>query len=161
MLADFTINQIPYEKRYRDHGKKFFHKDDHGNVISNRQIHNIYGFNMTRATYEGLINHYKTERPVILTRSAYPGIQRYGILWTGDNASLWEQLYQEIQMLQSLAITGVNFTGSDVGGFGVIVMASCLFVGLNLESSSLFSGIIQPLARETRNPGLLVRNTKE
>ena len=118
MLADFTINQIPYEKRYRDHGKKFFHKDDHGNVISNRQIHNIYGFNMTRATYEGLINHYKTERPVILTRSAYPGIQRYGILWTGDNASLWEQLYQEIQMLQSLAITGVNFTGSDVGGFG-------------------------------------------
>ncbi|OAA31000.1 alpha-glucosidase [Kosmotoga arenicorallina S304] len=118
MIADFTINQIPSEKRYRDHGKNFFHRDDSGDVISNHQIHNIYGFNMAKATYEGLSNHYKNERPVIITRSAYPGIQRYGILWTGDNTSLWEHLYQEIQMLQSLAIAGVHFAGSDVGGFG-------------------------------------------
>ncbi|AKI97271.1 TIM-barrel domain-containing protein [Kosmotoga pacifica] len=118
MIADFAINQIPVEKRYKDHGKSFFHRDEEGKVFSNRQIHNVYGFNMTRATYEGLMSDNKNDRPVIITRSAYPGIQRYGILWTGDNASLWEQLYQEIQMLQSLAMVGVNFTGSDVGGFG-------------------------------------------
>lgn len=116
--AGFILSQLDGQKRYRDYGREFQHIDDSGKKFLNRQVHNIFGFNMSRATYEGLQKHNPDKRPVVITRSAYPGIQRYAILWTGDNASLWEHLLMEIQMAQSLALVGVNFTGCDVGGFG-------------------------------------------
>lgn len=116
--AGFILSQLDGRKRYRDYGVEFQHTDDTGKKFLNRQVHNLFGFNMSRATYEGFQKSDPDRRPVVITRSAYPGIQRYAILWTGDNASLWEHLLMEIQMAQSLALTGVNFIGCDVGGFG-------------------------------------------
>lgn len=82
------------------------------------RAHNVYGFNMARASHEGLRKLRPNERPFVITRAAYAGIQRYSMVWTGDNQSLWEQLAVSIPECINLSLSGVAFCGPDVGGFG-------------------------------------------
>jgi len=57
------------------------------------------------------------ERPFVITRAAYAGIQRYSMVWTGDNHSTWEQFELSIRQCLNLSLSGVPFCGPDVGGF--------------------------------------------
>lgn len=83
-----------------------------------RDIHNINGLVNTIATYEALLRRSANKlRPFILTRSHYAGSQRYAAVWTGDNAAEWEHLRITFPMCLSLAVSGISFCGSDVGGF--------------------------------------------
>lgn len=84
---------------------------------SHRKAHNVYGMQMVRATYEGLKKHQKNKRPFTITRSGYSGVQRYTSTWTGDNSATWDHLKLAIQMLQRLSMSGISFSGSDIGGF--------------------------------------------
>uniref|UniRef100_A0A8C7IZE9 Glucosidase II alpha subunit n=1 Tax=Oncorhynchus kisutch TaxID=8019 RepID=A0A8C7IZE9_ONCKI len=94
------------------------HKDAlHGNW-ENRDLHNLYGLYVQRATAEGLIERSGgVERPFVLARAFFAGSQRYGAVWTGDNAAEWEHLKISIPMCLSLSLVGVSFCGADVGGF--------------------------------------------
>jgi len=56
-------------------------------------------------------------RPFVLSRSFFAGTQRTGAIWTGDNASTWPHLSIATPMLLTMAITGIQFSGADVGGF--------------------------------------------
>jgi alpha-glucosidase len=80
-------------------------------------FHNAYGSMMARAAREGLERLRPDERPFVLTRSAYAGVQRYAALWTGDNSSMWEHLRLAIPMCLNIGLSGVGFVGVDVGGF--------------------------------------------
>ncbi len=82
-----------------------------------REAHNLYGLLMNRAGYEALKRTYPEMRPWILTRSGWAGIARYAWHWTGDIESSWECLKQTIPTLLGLGISGVPFSGSDIGGF--------------------------------------------
>nr|XP_029729830.1 neutral alpha-glucosidase AB-like [Aedes albopictus] len=83
-----------------------------------RDLHNIFGFYHTMATYDGLTRrnegHY---RPFVLTRSFFAGSQRYAAVWTGDNTASWDHLRASIKMCLSLSVSGISFVGADVGGF--------------------------------------------
>jgi alpha-glucosidase len=79
--------------------------------------HNIYGMQMTRATYDGTRALLKGERPFILTRASYAGGWRYSAAWTGDNVSSWEHLELALSMCMNLSISGQPFVGTDIGGF--------------------------------------------
>uniref|UniRef100_A0A3P8XUH9 Neutral alpha-glucosidase AB n=1 Tax=Esox lucius TaxID=8010 RepID=A0A3P8XUH9_ESOLU len=94
------------------------HKDAvHGNW-EHRDLHNIYGLYVQMATAEGLIQRSGgVERPFVLTRAFFAGSQRYGAVWTGDNAAEWDHLKITIPMCLSLGLVGVSFCGADVGGF--------------------------------------------
>ncbi len=81
------------------------------------QIHSAYGMQMVRATKEGLDRWRPEARNWIFTRSAYAGTQRYASSWTGDNRSSWEDLQITPAMLMNLGLSGLSFTGSDIGGF--------------------------------------------
>jgi len=81
------------------------------------KCHNAYGLLMCMATREGFRMLKPDERPFILTRSAYAGIQRYAAVWTGDNHSWWEHLAASIPMHLNLGLSGIPFAGADVGGF--------------------------------------------
>jgi alpha-glucosidase len=72
---------------------------------------------MARATYEGLERLRPNQRPYVITRAAYAGIQRYSTMWTGDTNSTWEALAMNIPMFTTLGLSGEPFVGSDVGGF--------------------------------------------
>ena len=91
--------------------------DYDGNPCSHRKAHNIYGTQMARATYEGVKRFAYPKRPFIITRSAYSGAQRYTSSWTGDNVATWEHLWIANIQMQRMSISGMGFTGSDIGGF--------------------------------------------
>lgn len=93
------------------------HEND-GTPKTHEEIHNLYGFMMAKATYEGLRKLLSGERPFALTRSGFAGIQRYAAVWTGDNRSYWEHLAMSVPMLLNLGLSGVPFCGADIGGFG-------------------------------------------
>ena len=96
---------------------EIFHRDDEGNLIPHHRVRNIYGLMMTKATYEGLRRLEPEKRFLIFSRSAYPGIQRYGGIWTGDNRSWWYHIEREIVRNITLSLCGIFYTGFDVGGF--------------------------------------------
>lgn len=81
------------------------------------EVHNLYGLLMSRATYEGLARLRPGERPWILTRSGYTGVQRYAAAWMGDNDAWWEHLESSITQLASMGLCGVPHVGVDIGGF--------------------------------------------
>lgn len=79
--------------------------------------HNVYGTMMARATREGLLRERPASRPVVISRAGSAGLQRYATSWTGDNESTWESLALTIPMVLGLGLSGIGFTGPDVGGF--------------------------------------------
>lgn len=86
-------------------------------IATHREIHNVYGMQNSRATYEGLLNISPQERPFVLTRATYAGGQRYAVTWTGDDSSSWNHLRLATPMLLNLGLSGFGFCGADVGGF--------------------------------------------
>ncbi len=92
------------------------HNND-GRIITHAEAHNIYGLQMTRATYEGVRKLLPAERPFVLTRASYAGGARYSAAWTGDNVASWEHLHLALNMCLNFSISGQPFVGSDIGGF--------------------------------------------
>ena len=91
--------------------------DYDGHSTGHRKAHNVYGMQMARATADGVKKFRNGKRTLIITRSGYAGLQRYTSVWTGDNLSTWEHVWlADIQAVR-LAISGVSFCGSDIGGF--------------------------------------------
>jgi alpha-glucosidase len=86
-------------------------------AASHAEIHNVYGMQNARATFEGLKKLNPDLRPMVLTRASYAGGQRYGATWTGDNSSTWNHLRLTTPMLENLGLSGFGLSGADVGGF--------------------------------------------
>lgn len=81
------------------------------------EIHNVFGMENSRATFDGLRKLLPNERPFVLTRASYAGGQRYATTWTGDDSATWNHLRMTGFMLKNLGLSGFSFAGADVGGF--------------------------------------------
>ncbi len=81
------------------------------------EIHNVYGMENTRGTFEGQLALRPNERPFVMTRASYAGGQRYSATWTGDNSSTWNHLRMTVPQLVNLGLSGFSLAGADVGGF--------------------------------------------
>jgi alpha-glucosidase len=84
---------------------------------SHAEIHNVYGMENTRATYDGMRTLRPDERAFVMTRASYAGGQRYAVTWTGDNSSTWDHLKLSVHQLINLGLSGFSYAGADVGGF--------------------------------------------
>lgn len=98
---------LPDDVVFEGDGKERLHKE----------VHNVYGHLMAKATYEGL-KEYDGRRPFVITRACYSGTQKYSTAWTGDNQSLWSHLQMSIPQLLNLGMSGMPMVGTDIGGFG-------------------------------------------
>lgn len=88
-----------------------------GRKTDHREIHNVFGMENVRGTYEGLRKLRPNERPFVLTRAAYAGAQRYAATWSGDNTASWNHMRLSIPQLTNLGLSGYAFVGDDIGGF--------------------------------------------
>ncbi len=93
------------------------HRLDGGTTLDHRAIHNVYGMENARATYDGVLKLRPNERPFVLTRAAYAGAERYAASWTGDNSATWNHIGMSVPMVMSLGVSGYPLMGVDVGGF--------------------------------------------
>lgn len=96
---------------------RFYHNMD-GRKVRHDKVHNLFGYNMTRAAAEGFDTICPDRRILLFSRSSYIGMHRYGGIWTGDNHSWWSHLLLNIQMMPSLNMCGFLYSGADLGGFG-------------------------------------------
>lgn len=115
-------------------------------TTTHSEIHNVYGMENSRATYEGLLKLQPDVRPFVLTRATYAGGQRYAATWTGDNTSTWNHLRLSVPMLLNLGLSGFGITGADVGGFIGTPNAELLTKWTELAT-------FQPLDRNHTNKG--------
>ncbi|MYU17446.1 glycosyl hydrolase, partial [Streptomyces sp. SID8361] len=82
-----------------------------------REAHNVYGLAMARAGYEALRELRPDERPFLFSRSGWAGLQRYGGSWSGDVATGWAGLRASLSLVIGLGLSGVPYSGPDIGGF--------------------------------------------
>ena len=92
-------------------------KVDNGN-LAGEQVQNVYPLMVSKTVYEGLRKDDSERRAMILTRSGFPGIQRYGsTLWSGDVGNDWETLRRQIAGGLGLMAAGHPWWTYDAGGF--------------------------------------------
>lgn len=91
--------------------------DFEGRDAAHAEVHNIYGMENSRATFEGMQRLRPTLRPYVMTRASFAGGQRYAVTWTGDNSSTWDHLKLMVQQLVNLGLSGFSYAGADIGGF--------------------------------------------
>jgi alpha-D-xyloside xylohydrolase len=78
------------------------------------EVGNIYPLLHARGFWEGSGG----TDTVLLCRSAWAGSQRYGALvWSGDVASTFEALRQQIRAGLNMAMSGIPWWTTDIGGF--------------------------------------------
>ena len=82
------------------------------------QVRNVYPLLVSKTVFEGLRKDDPERRAMILTRSGFPGIQRYGsTLWSGDVGNDWETLRRQIIGGLGLMAAGHPWWTYDAGGF--------------------------------------------
>ncbi|WP_394831171.1 hypothetical protein LVJ94_32135 [Pendulispora rubella] len=81
------------------------------------EVFNMYPLTHARAFHEGM-NAAGDGEVVLLCRSAWAGSQRYGAaLWSGDIASTWASLQAQVRAGLNIAISGIPWWTTDIGGF--------------------------------------------
>ena len=87
-------------------------------TLPGEMVRNIYPNMVNKTVYEGLMNDDPDRRPLILTRSGFAGIHRYGsALWSGDVGNDWETLRRQIVGGLGLMAAGHPWWTYDAGGF--------------------------------------------
>jgi alpha-glucosidase len=78
--------------------------------------HNLYGYNMAKASAEA-IQSKRADDQLVITRAGYPGVQRFAVAWHGDNQCWWEHLRLALRTAVQYSICGLFFSGADLPGF--------------------------------------------
>ncbi len=118
------------KKNYYDRGFHNFWLDEaepevHPQQYSNLKLYAgngaqtamLYPYYYSRLFYDGL-REAGEEEIILLTRAAYPGIQKFGALvWNGDIPSTFEALRMSVKTGLSMAMSGIPWWNSDIGGF--------------------------------------------
>ncbi|MBA4864729.1 glycoside hydrolase family 31 protein [Streptomyces sp. PSKA54] len=80
------------------------------------EVAGIYPRDNARLFAEGMAAD--GEPTVLLCRSAWAGAQKYGAaLWSGDIPATWQSLRQQIRAGLSVAVSGIPWWTTDIGGF--------------------------------------------
>lgn len=111
-IHNFWLDEAEPEVHPQQFGHLHFHK---GNGA---QTAMLYPFYYSKMFYDGLKESGEDEI-ILLTRAAYPGSQRFGsAVWNGDIPSTWRALRQSVISGLSMAVCGIPWWNSDIGGFG-------------------------------------------
>lgn len=81
------------------------------------EVSNIYPFFYAQAFFEGMKGE-SEEEVVNLVRCAWLGSQRFGVVvWSGDIPSTFESLQKQIKAGLNMAVCGIPWWTTDIGGF--------------------------------------------
>ena len=104
---------------WSDLGEPEAHPETMNHFLGNRdKVHNIFNFLWSQLLFEGINQIRLNKRVFNLTRSAFAGSQRYGIIpWSGDVAKEFGGLKVQLPMLLNMGMSGLAYHNSDIGGF--------------------------------------------
>ncbi len=99
---------------------------DTGNALAGKKtfldagdfLQNAYPLFASQSIYEGQRAASPDKRVCILTRSAFPGLQRYAsAIWSGDISGNWETFKRQIPAGLNFCLAGIPYWTTDCGGF--------------------------------------------
>ncbi len=84
-----------------------------------RRLHNVYPLLYNRCVFEATQKFQRSDAgpPIVWSRAAWTGSQRYPMGWGGDPQSDWEGLAASIRGGLSWGMSGNPYHSSDIGGF--------------------------------------------
>ncbi|CCG84334.1 protein of unknown function [Taphrina deformans PYCC 5710] len=120
--SKFDINYPPYAiNNWQPNADLAVHavspNATHQDGTTEYDIHNLFGWGETVATYSALQKLRAGERPFIISRSTFPGAGTMVGHWGGDNYSKWAYLYHSIPQALVFQIFGIPMMGPDTCGF--------------------------------------------
>ncbi len=81
-------------------------------------VHNLYNLLWSKSIWDGYQRNGTVTRPFILSRSGTAGSQRFGVaMWSGDIAANMPSHAEQMNAQMHMALSGIDYFGSDVGGF--------------------------------------------
>jgi alpha-glucosidase len=78
---------------------------------------NTYALVEDGLNYKAQLALRPNQRPWVLSRSGFSGVQRYAANWSGDELSTFDSLRVSIQITNHMGLSGQAQFGHDVGGF--------------------------------------------
>lgn len=72
---------------------------------------------MAYVAIQALRDVYPNERPYVINRAGFAGIQRYAQVWGGDNLTDWRTVKYNIATIMGMGLSGCANMGCDIGGF--------------------------------------------
>lgn len=123
----------------QDDYNSFYHNYN-GKIYKHNDVHNLYGYFMTKAASEAFERHRKDLRTLMFSRASYIGAHRYGGIWTGDNHSWWSHILLCLKQMPSLNMCGFVYSGCDTGGFNANCTEDLLLRWLSL---SIFTPLLR------------------
>lgn len=108
------VGGIPLDGNYRMDGKFSDRTDSRRWHLNVKNTHNLYS---TKVSYEAILQAWPGERPFVLGRGGFPGVQKWAAGWSGDNVASSSHLRHNIRAGVSIALCGFSNYGHDIGGF--------------------------------------------
>jgi alpha-glucosidase (family GH31 glycosyl hydrolase) len=110
-------NELPYIPSGRDLGGKSISLDAvHADGTLELDAHSLYGTMEVHNTHNWFKDTQK-ERTMIISRSSYAGMGKYGSRWLGDNFSSDAYMAYSVTGVMGNNIAGITLAGSDICGF--------------------------------------------
>jgi len=92
-------------------------KNGQGRIYNHYDVHNLYGWSQTLATYSAIRKLNENKRSIIISRSTYPSSGKYAGHWLGDNTASWEHMKHNIIGMLEFNLFGIPYVGADICGF--------------------------------------------
>lgn len=168
------------KKNYYDYGIRNFWLDEAEPEVHPQQFQNLkfyagngaqaamlYPYYYSKMFYDGL-KEAGEDKIILLTRAAYPGTQKFGsLVWNGDILSTFEALQMSVKTGLSMAMSGIPWWNSDIGGFLFADIESDYFKELVVRWAQF--GVFSPVMRlhgsrkktkdqVDRHPGIMERS---
>ena len=106
----------PYVPGERPLWERTLPMSGHSYLSRNYDTHNLYGSWESWASMAAM-EAMHSQRAFVLSRSTFAGHGKYAFHWTGDNNSIWSDLYYSMTGIFSMGLFGIPMVGSDVCGF--------------------------------------------
>ena len=109
--------KLPYYPTGRDLEQKSIQLDvEHSDGFTELDYHSLFGTLEVKTTHDWFND--KGMRSMIIERSAYAGMGKYGSRWLGDNYASAESMGLSVTGVMMHNVFGIPLAGSDICGFG-------------------------------------------
>ena len=93
----------------------FCEKEGLGGTMAELKV--IHSNMMAYTAHKAIRHVYPNERPYVINRAGFAGIQRYAQVWGGDNLTDWRTLKFNVATIMGMGLSGCANMGCDIGGF--------------------------------------------
>lgn len=80
-------------------------------------LHNLYGHYSAHATHFAGEIVWPEVRPMVLSRSTFPGTGRFAGHWLGNNKAEWLDMFHSLVAMVEFNMFGIPFVGANICGF--------------------------------------------